>query len=98
MIPGSTTKLSESTLASAATIYPKTDLIRVTGSTQIDNIVPAFGGGFSGILLLLPVDGALTVSTTGNVVGGGSISALQNKVTMLVYSKSQSKWYTHALS
>lgn len=98
MIPGSTTKLSESIVASAATIYPKTDFVRLTGSTQVDTIVPSFGGGFSGILFVVPVDGNITVSTTGNVLGGASITALQNKVTVLVYSRGLGKWITHALS
>lgn len=98
MIPGFTTKLSEETLASAATIAPRKDLVRVTGSTQIDNILGQFGGGFSGILFLVPVDGNVVVSTTGNVIGGGSITMLQNKITILVFSKSVGKWYTHALS
>jgi hypothetical protein len=98
MIPGLTTKLSEETIASAATITAKTDLVRVTGSTQVDTIRPNFGGGFSGILFFVPVDGNVTISTTGNVLGGGSITALQNKVTVLVFSKTAGKWYTHALS
>jgi uncharacterized membrane protein len=96
MIPGTTTKLSESTLASAATLDPKTDLVRVTGTTSIANITPHFGGGFSGILFLVPVSGNVATTTTGNI--GVAVTMLQNKVTVLVYSKTDDKWYTHALS
>lgn len=96
MIPGSTSKLSEAVVASANTIYPKNDLILVSGTTAISTIVPAFGGGFSGILFLVPIDGNVATTTTGNV--GVAVTMLQNKVTTLVYSKKNSKWYTHALS
>lgn len=96
MIPGLTTKLSEAVLASADTIYPKTDLILVSGTTSISTITPAFGGGFSGILLLVPTDGNVATTTTGNV--GVAVTMLQNKVTVLAYSKTNAKWYTHALS
>ena len=98
MIPGVTTKLTEGVLASAATIYPKTDIVRLTGSTQVDNIIPAFGGGFGGVLFLIPADGAITISNTGNVQSAAAVSALQNKITMLVYIKALGKWITHALA
>lgn len=98
MIPGTTTKLSESTVASATSIDAKSDLLRVTGTTDIATIVPHFGGGFSGILFLVPVDGAVNLLTTGNIVGAATVSALQNKVTVLVYSKLDNAWYSHALS
>jgi uncharacterized membrane protein len=96
MIPGTTTKLSESTVASAATIEAKSDLLRVTGTTSIATIRPHFGGGFSGILFLVPIDGNVATTTTGNV--GVAVTMLQSKVTVLVYSKTDGKWYTHALS
>jgi hypothetical protein len=98
MIPGLTSKLSEEVVASAATITAKTDLIRLTGNTQVDTIRPNLGGGFSGILFIVPVDNTVVVSTTGNVAGAGSVTLLQNKVTCLVFSKGTGKWYTHALS
>ena len=40
MIPGSVSKLSERTVASAATIEAKADIVNVTGSTQINTIIP----------------------------------------------------------
>jgi len=96
MIPGSTTKLTEATLESADIMYPKTDLIFVTGSTSISSFIPSFGAGFSGILFVVPTDGNVATTTTGNV--GVAVTMLQDKVTTLVYSKKNTKWYTHALS
>ncbi len=90
MIPGLTSKLSESTLASAATISPKTDIVLVTGSTQINNIIPSFGGGFSGFVILVPTAGAITLGTSGNILVG--LAAAQNRALMLVFVKSLGKW------
>lgn len=90
MIPGTTSKLSESTLASAASISPKTDIVLVTGAVQINTIVPAFGGGFSGFLVLVPVSGAVTLGTSGNINVG--IAAAQNRAVFLVFVRSLGKW------
>jgi hypothetical protein len=91
MIPGTTTKLSETTVASAGAITAKSDIVKVTGSTQINTISPNFGGGqFSGIVFLIPTDGAVTLGTSGNILVG--ISAVQNRATMLIYVKSLAKW------
>lgn len=91
MIPGTTSKCSESTLASAATISPKTDIVKVTGTTAINTIVPNFGGGFSGLLILIPDNAAgVTLGTTGNILVG--IAAAQNRAVFLVYVKSLGKW------
>ena len=69
MIPGTTSKLSETTLASAATISPKTDVVKYR-NYYINTIIPAFGGGFGGFVILIPVDGAVTLGTTGNILVG----------------------------
>lgn len=91
MIPGSTTKLTESTLASAATISPKTDIVLVTGAVAVNTILPAFGGGqFSGLLILIPVTGALTLGTSGNILVG--LAAVVNRAVYLTYVKSLNKW------
>lgn len=96
MIPGTTTKLSEETLASAATILPKADLVKVTGTTAIETITPQFGGGFSGILILVPVDGDVDVATTGNVAV--AVTCAQNRATVFVFSKEEAVWYPGAIS
>ena len=90
MIPGTTTKLSESTLASATSIDPKTDIIKVTGSTEIDTIIPHFSVPFSGLLILIPVDGSIVLGSTGNILVG--ITAVVNRAVWLVYVKSLGKW------
>lgn len=96
MIPGSTTKISESTLASATAIDPKTDLVRITGSTAIATINPNFGGGFSGIIILVPVDGTVATTTAGNI--SIVVTMPQNRATVLVYSKTDNKFHPGAIS
>lgn len=96
MIPGTTTKISEQTLASAATIYPKTDLVTLTGSTAIADIIPSYGGGSSGVLFLVPQDGTLGLLTTGNIAI--AVTMPQNQVTVLVFSKENDVWYPGAIS
>lgn len=90
MIPGTTSKVSESTVASAATITVKSDVVKITGSTQINTINPNFGGGFGGLCVLIPTDGAVTLGTSGNILVG--IAMAQNRAVWLVYVKSLAKW------
>jgi len=89
MIPGSTSKLSESTVASAASISAKTDIVIVTGATQVNTIIPNFGGGFGGFLVLVPTTG-LVLGTSGNILVG--ITAAVNRAVFLVYVRSLGKW------
>ena len=96
MFPGTTSKVSESTLAASTTINPKTDLVRLTGTTTIATIIPNFGGGFSGIQYLTPVDDTVTVDTSGNVLVGQTMAL--NRVYTFIYSKIQAKWYIHAVA
>lgn len=91
MIPGTTSKVSETTVASAATIAAKSDVVKVTGTTQINNITPNFGGGFGGVTTLIPVDGAVTLGTSGNIAVG--IAMAQNRAVSLFYLRSTGKWY-----
>ena len=91
MFPGLTSKLSESTVASATTITAKTDIVIVTGTTAIQTINPNFGGGFSGFLVLVPTNAAgVTLGAAGNILVG--IAAAQNRAVFLVYSRSLAKW------
>lgn len=91
MFPGSSTKLSESTLASATSISPKTDLVNLTGSTQVDTIVPPLSGGRNAaILFVVPKDGNLVFGTGGNILVGATVA--QNRVCMLVWSQLNTKW------
>lgn len=90
MIPGTVSKLSESTVASAASITAKSDVIRVTGSTQVNTIVPGLGTAQGQFLVFIPTDGAITLGTSGNILVG--IAAAVNRAVFLVYVKSLSKW------
>lgn len=94
MIPGTTSKMSESTVASAATINAKSDIVKLTGTTQINTIIPNFMGGFGGFLVLIPVDGSITFGTSGNINVG--ITAVVNRAVFLVYVKSTGKWYLNS--
>ena len=90
MFSGSVSKMAEGTLASAATIFPKSDVVRVTGSTQINQIMPALGTALDQLLVLVPTDGAITLGTSGNIAVG--VSMPQNRATFLVWSKLSGKW------
>ena len=90
MIPGSVSKLTESTIASAASITAKTDIVKVTGSTQINTILPGLGTAQSQLLILVPTDGAVTLGTSGNINVG--IAMAQNRAVFMVYVRSLGKW------
>lgn len=90
MFPGTTTKLSEQTVASTTTVDVQSDIITVTGTAEIDTLVPHFGGGFSGIVFLVPL-GAFTMATTGNIAL--AVTGVVGKALTMVYSSLQNKWY-----
>lgn len=91
MLPGTTTKLSEVVVASTTSIDAKADMLLVSGTVSIATIVPHFGGGFSGIVIIVPTDGALPLLTTGNIAV--AVTCAQNRATPLVYSKLNDTWY-----
>ena len=90
MIPGFVSKTTERTVASAATIEAKADVVVVTGAVQIDNITPAFGGYHGQFVILVPKDGSIILGATGNIAVG--ITAVINRAVWLVYVKSLQKW------
>ena len=90
MIPGSVSKLTEATTASATSITAKTDVVKVTGSTTIQTIIPGLGSAVSQFLILVPVDGAITLGTSGNISVG--IAAAQNRAVFMVYVRTLGKW------
>ena len=91
MIPGTTTKLTESKVVAADTIDAKTDIVVVSaGAATINTIRPNFGGGqFSGLLILIPQT-AVILGTTGNILVG--ITCAVNRPVWLVYVKSAGRW------
>lgn len=90
MIPGAISRCTETTVASATTIDCKSDLIKITGSTTIQTINPPFGGQFSLVIVIYPVDGAVTLGNSGNILVG--IAMAQNRSVWLAWSKSLQKW------
>ena len=96
MLPGITSKLSEAVVASTTTITQESDIIHLTGSTAIATIRPNFGGGFSGICIIRPVDGSVASVTTGNIAV--AVTMAVDRATVLIYSKKYSKWYPGAIS
>lgn len=96
MIPGVVGRLSESVLAAATTISPKTDLVRLTGTTAIATIVPPGTGVGGNLLFVVPTGGNVATTTAGNISVVQTM--LNNQLTVLVYSKLANKWYPHALA
>lgn len=100
MIPGLTTKISEELVSLATTIAPKRDLVHITSTTTttvLATITPAFGGGFSGIAVLVNRSGNdITTVTTGNIAVAATIPV--NMAVVLVHSKITGKWYPGAIS
>lgn len=90
MIPGLQSKLSESIVASADSIVVKTDIVHVTGSTTINTISSPLMSS-SMIIILIPVDGAVTLGTAGNVLVG--IAMAVNRSVTMIWSKRVGKWY-----
>ena len=83
-------------ITTTTAITPKTDLVRLTGTTAIATISPTFGGGFSGILFLVPTAGSVALVTTGNIQK--AVTMVVDQVTVLVWSKLAQKWYPGAIS
>lgn len=96
MTGGILNKLSESVVASSTSIQVKTELVRLTGSTAIATILPPQQGGFSGMIVLVPVDGTIATTTAGNITI--VVTMPQNRATILVYSKGANVWYPGAIS
>lgn len=100
MFPGLTTKLSEELISLGTTIYPKSDILHVTDTTDttaVATITPAFGGGFSGMHVIVNRSGnSITTTTGGNIATAITIG--QNVAVLVVYSKLTNKFYMGALA
>jgi len=95
MIPGAISKTSNEVVASASSIVVKSDVVKVTGSTTINTITSPLMLDRGGILLILiPVDGAVTLGTSGNILVG--ITAAQNRAVFLVWDAVVGKWYINS--
>lgn len=100
MFPGLTTKISESVGALSTITTIKTDLYHVTSTTDgttVTTIKDQFGGGFSGMMIILNRSGAsIATVTTGNIAAAAVIPA--NLSCLFTYSKLTGKWYPGAIS
>ncbi len=93
MIPGLQSKVSVSSVASATTITVKTDVVKVTGSTQVETILsPLMGSDM--MVVLIPVDGSVVLGTSGNILVG--ITAVINRAVWLVWDRTVGKWYINS--
>lgn len=100
MIPGSTTKVSETVISLSTTVDAKADLLRVTSTTVttvLTTLLPNFGGGYSGVVLLVNDSGnPINLVTTGNIEVARTIP--DNFLVPMVFSKLSGKWYPGAIS
>lgn len=69
MIPGLTSKMSESVVQSASTIDVKTDIVILKGTTPI-NIINGHFGGSAGFVILISSTGDIQLrpSSTNNII------------------------------
>lgn len=89
MIPGSVSKLSETTLPFAATITAKADIVHIVGAGTINTIIPGLGTAVSQFLVLNS-NAASVLGTTGNIAVG--LTMVINRPVFLVWSKKLQKW------
>lgn len=88
--PGAFSKSGETTIASATTIAPVSDVVRVTGTTAIVNITVPKVTGPATYLYVIPA-GIFTWTAGGNIGLAGT--AVVGKLIVFVYLKSTGKWY-----
>lgn len=98
MFPGSQSKITEENVASATTITVKSDLIRLTGSTQVETILSPLLLSVKGgvVIMVVAVDGAVVLGTSGNILVG--VTLTQNRLYVLAYSNIVDKWYIHSVA
>lgn len=97
MIPGyGASRIREEAVASATVITIKADLIRLTGSTQVDTINAPLNVGRDGVLVAIYAsDGAVTISAAGNVAVSQSLA--QNRLYFYAFSTIAAKWIPHGV-
>lgn len=99
MIPGTTSKISESYLACTTSMSPKNDLIIVnstTSTTVIATVVPPYAG-FGGVMFLYnDSGGTISFVTTGNIHVARTVP--DEFLVVLCYSNLLDKWLPGAIS
>lgn len=97
MIPGyGSSRLKEDVVASAATISIKADLIRLTGTTQVDTMLSPINMGRDGFLVFIYTpDAGVTISAAGNVAVSQAL--VTNRLYAYVFSVLAGKWIPHGV-
>ena len=97
MIPGyGSTRLKEESIDSAATIIVKSDLVRITGTTQVDTILHPLQAGANSLLLFVYTNGAgVTLSAAGNIAVSQAL--VTNRLYAYVWSDLAGKWLPHGV-
>jgi|SoimicMinimDraft_4_1059732.scaffolds.fasta_scaffold134095_1 hypothetical protein len=88
--PGQISKLSERIVASAPTMEANADVLIVSGTAAIANLIPKTPGVGNQAVTLIPL-AAATLVATGNIAV--AVALVVNRAQTLVYSRSQNKWY-----
>jgi len=97
MIPGyGSSRMKEDVVASAATILLKGDLIRLTGTTQVDNMSSPVNMGRDGLLVFIYTPNAgVTISAAGNVAVSQDL--VTNRLYAYAFSNIAGKWIPHGV-
>lgn len=97
MIPGyGSSRMKEDVVASAATISIKADLIRLTGTTQVDNMLSPINMGRDGFLVFIYTpDAGVTISAAGNVAVSQAL--VTNRLYAYAFSVIAGKWIPHGV-
>lgn len=97
MIPGyGSSRLKEDTVASAATITVKSDLVRLTGTTQVDTILSPINMGRDGFLVFFYTpDAGVTLSAAGNIAVSQAL--VTNRLYAYIFSSVAAKWLPHGV-
>lgn len=98
MIPGyGSTRLKEEVVASAASITVKGDMVRITGTTGVNNIFsPLMVGRDSNLIFVYTPDAGVALGTTGNIAVGQTLAT--NRLYALVFSHIAGKWLIHGVA
>ena len=97
MIPGfGSSRLKEDVVASATSITLKGDLIRLTGTTQVDSMFSPVNVGRDGLLVFIYTpDAGVTISAAGNVAVSQAL--VTNRLYAYAFSNIAGKWIPHGV-
>lgn len=91
MFQGTVSRLSFNTQATASEIQGNVDVVLLTGTEDIDTIVPRVSGVGAQLIHLIATGGAVALTTDGNISAAETIP--DEKCIALVYHPSTGKWY-----